>query len=333
MIEFKNIQIKYGDFTAIDNLNLTVGDGEFFTFLGPSGCGKTTTLRALVGFLTPSAGQILVDGKDFVNVPVEKRGIGMVFQSYALFPTMTVYENLAFGLKVKKMSASDIDRKVREVAKTIAIKDDQLVRNVSELSGGQQQRVALARAIVLEPKILCLDEPLSNLDAKLRISLRSELKRLQKNLGITTLYVTHDQEEALMLSDKIAVFNNGFVEQVGTPQEIYNHSKTEFVCDFIGDINKLGKSVVSQLNREGASLDGEKHAYIRLELIHFNPEPGCLKLTGEVMDFDYNGLTTKYRVNTCGEVIRVIKVNDGRPIYQTGEQIDMYLNPADIMQY
>lgn len=333
MIEFKNIQIKYGDFTAIDNLNLTVGDGEFFTFLGPSGCGKTTTLRALVGFLTPSAGQILVDGKDFVNVPVEKRGIGMVFQSYALFPTMTVYENLAFGLKVKKMSASDIDRKVREVAKTIAIKDDQLVRNVSELSGGQQQRVALARAIVLEPKILCLDEPLSNLDAKLRISLRSELKRLQKNLGITTLYVTHDQEEALMLSDKIAVFNNGFVEQVGTPQEIYNHSKTEFVCDFIGDINKLGKSVVSQLNREGASLDGEKHAYIRLELIHFNPEPGCLKLTGEVMDFDYNGLTTKYRVNTCGEMIRVIKVNDGRPIYPTGEQIDMYLNPADIMQY
>ena len=333
MIEFKNIQIKYGDFTAIDNLNLTVGDGEFFTFLGPSGCGKTTTLRALVGFLTPSAGQILVDGKDFVNVPVEKRGIGMVFQSYALFPTMTVYENLAFGLKVKKMSASDIDRKVREVAKTIAIKDDQLVRNVSELSGGQQQRVALARDIVLEPKILCLDEPLSNLDAKLRISLRSELKRLQKNLGITTLYVTHDQEEALMLSEKIAVFNNGFVEQVGTPQEIYNHSKTEFVCDFIGDINKLGKSVVSQLNREGASLDGEKHAYIRLELIHFNPEPGCLKLTGEVMDFDYNGLTTKYRVNTCGEVIRVIKVNDGRPIYQTGEQIDMYLNPADIMQY
>ena len=333
MIEFKNIQIKYGDFTAIDNLNLTVGDGEFFTFLGPSGCGKTTTLRALVGFLTPSAGQILVDGTDFVKVPVEKRGIGMVFQSYALFPTMTVYENLAFGLKVKKMSAAEIDKKVRDVAKIIAIKDEQLVRNVSELSGGQQQRVARARAIVLEPKILCLDEPLSNLDAKLRISLRGELKRLQKNLGITTLYVTHDQEEALMLSDKIAVFNNGFVEQVGTPQEIYNHSKTEFVCDFIGDINRLEKPIIRALNGEGASLNEEKHAYIRLELIHFNPEPGCLKLTGEVMDYDYNGLTIKYRVNTCGEVIRVIKVNDGRPIYQTGEKIDMYLNPADIMQY
>lgn len=212
MIEFKNIEIKYGDFTAIRDLNLTIEDGEFFTFLGPSGCGKTTTLRSLVGFLEPSSGQILVDGQDITHMPVEKRNIGMVFQSYALFPTMTVYENLAFGLKVKKLPAAEIDKKVREVAKIIEIKDEQLVRNVSELSGGQQQRVALARAIVLEPKILCLDEPLSNLDAKLRVGLRSELKRLQKTLGITTLYVTHDQEEALTLSDRIAVFNNGFVE-------------------------------------------------------------------------------------------------------------------------
>lgn len=225
MIEFKNIEIKYGDFTAIRDLNLTIEDGEFFTFLGPSGCGKTTTLRSLVGFLEPSSGQILVDGQDITHMPVEKRNIGMVFQSYALFPTMTVYENLAFGLKVKKLPAAEIDKKVREVAKIIEIKDEQLVRNVSELSGGQQQRVALARAIVLEPKILCLDEPLSNLDAKLRVGLRSELKRLQKTLGITTLYVTHDQEEALTLSDRIAVFNNGFVEQVGRPFDIYNHSE------------------------------------------------------------------------------------------------------------
>lgn len=192
MIEFKNIEIKYGDFVAIKDLNLTIGDGEFFTFLGPSGCGKTTTLRSLVGFLEPSAGQILIDGQDVTHMPVEKRNIGMVFQSYALFPTMTVYENLAFGLKVKKLSAAEIDKKVKDVAKVIEIREEQLTRNVSELSGGQQQRVALARAIVLEPKILCLDEPLSNLDAKLRVGLRSELKRLQKTLGITTLYVTHD---------------------------------------------------------------------------------------------------------------------------------------------
>lgn len=261
MIEFKNIEIKYGDFVAIKDLNLTVGDGEFFTFLGPSGCGKTTTLRALVGFLEPSAGQILIDGKDVTHTPVEKRNIGMVFQSYALFPTMTVYENLAFGLKVKKLSAAEIDRKVKDVAKVIEIKSEQLVRNVSELSGGQQQRVALARAIVLEPKILCLDEPLSNLDAKLRVGLRSELKKLQKNLGITTLYVTHDQEEALTMSDTVVVMDKGRIQQIGTPEDIYNEPKNAFVADFIGESNILNgvmvrDNVVKMYGREFPCVDG-----------------------------------------------------------------------------
>ena len=334
MIEFKNIEIKYGDYTAIENLNLKIEDGEFFTFLGPSGCGKTTTLRSLVGFLNPTSGEILVDGKNILEVPVEKRGIGMVFQSYALFPTMTVYENLAFGLKVKKMPQKEIDKRVREVAKVIEIKDEQLTRNVSDLSGGQQQRVALARAIVLEPKILCLDEPLSNLDAKLRIGLRSELKKLQKNLGITTLYVTHDQEEALMLSDKIAVFNNGYVEQVGTPQEIYNHSKSEFVCDFIGDINKLGKEILFEVNRQSKrKFDLGKTAYIRLELIHFTPNEDYIKLQGTVLDYDYNGLITKYRIQIGNEIIRVIRLNNGSSLYETGEMIDLYLKPDDIMQF
>lgn len=334
MIEFKNIEIKYGDYVAIDNLNLAIGDGEFFTFLGPSGCGKTTTLRSLVGFLNPTKGEIIVDGKNILDTPVEKRGIGMVFQSYALFPTMTVYENLAFGLKVKKMSKEEIDRKVKEVAKVIEIKDDQLVRNVSELSGGQQQRVALARAIVLEPKILCLDEPLSNLDAKLRIGLRGELKKLQKNLGITTLYVTHDQEEALMLSDKIAVFNNGYVEQVGTPQEIYNHSGSEFVCDFIGDINKIGINLIKEINKQaGDVLDKDKKAYIRLELVHLSPADGRVKLLGEIVDFDYNGLITKYRVKVGTEIIRVIRINDGNPTFETGRRVELYIDPKDIMQF
>lgn len=334
MIEFKNIEIKYGHYTAIENLNLKIEDGEFFTFLGPSGCGKTTTLRSLVGFLNPTSGEILVDGKNILEVPVEKRGIGMVFQSYALFPTMTVYENLAFGLKVKKMPQKEIDKRVREVAKVIEIKDEQLTRNVSDLSGGQQQRVALARAIVLEPKILCLDEPLSNLDAKLRIGLRSELKKLQKNLGITTLYVTHDQEEALMLSDKIAVFNNGYVEQVGTPQEIYNHSKSEFVCDFIGDINKLGKEILFEVNRQSKrKFDLGKTAYIRLELIHFTPNEDYIKLQGTVLDYDYNGLLTKYRIQIGNEIIRVLRLNNGSSLYETGEMIDLYLKPDDIMQF
>ena len=301
---------------------------------GLSGSGKTTTLRSLVGFLNPTSGEILVDGKNILEVPVEKRGIGMVFQSYALFPTMTVYENLAFGLKVKKMPQKEIDKRVREVAKVIEIKDEQLTRNVSDLSGGQQQRVALARAIVLEPKILCLDEPLSNLDAKLRIGLRSELKKLQKNLGITTLYVTHDQEEALMLSDKIAVFNNGYVEQVGTPQEIYNHSKSEFVCDFIGDINKLGKEILFEVNRQSKQkFDLGKTAYIRLELIHFTPNEDYVKLQGKVLDYDYNGLLTKYRIQIGNEIIRVIRLNNGSSLYETGEMIDLYLKPDDIMQF
>lgn len=260
MITFKDIQIKYNDFIAIDNLNLTINEGEFFTFLGPSGCGKSTTLRALVGFLEPSQGQILVDNQDITNLDPEKREIGIVFQSYALFPTMTVFDNIAFGLKVKKFLLKLLKLKFMKLRK-INISDEQLNRNISELSGGQQQRVALARALVLEPKILCLDEPLSNLDAKLRVSLRKELKRLQKELGITTLYVTHDQEEALTLSDRIAVFNNGFIEQVGTPYDIYNQSETQFVCDFIGSINKISQEVLKNYKARINTLKKLKDTY------------------------------------------------------------------------
>ncbi|MSS07189.1 ABC transporter ATP-binding protein [Clostridium sp. WB02_MRS01] len=334
MIEFKNIEIKYGNFTAIKELNLTIKDGEFFTFLGPSGCGKTTTLRSLVGFIEPSAGQIIIDGKDVTHTPVEERKIGMVFQSYALFPTMTVYENLAFGLKVKKYSAAEIDRKVKEVAKVIEVKEEHLVRNVSELSGGQQQRVALARAIVLEPKILCLDEPLSNLDAKLRVGLRSELKKLQKNLGITTLYVTHDQEEALTLSDRIAVFNNGFVEQVDKPYDIYNHSKSEFVCDFIGEINRLNEAVIDEIKRQtNYSLDRNKNSYIRLERISLKEVSGYKKLSGIIRDYDYNGVMTKYSVDVMGCMLRVIHINDGKPFLKPGQKLDLFIEPKDIMQF
>ena len=334
VIELKNVEIRYGDFVAVDNLNLTINEGEFFTFLGPSGCGKTTTLRALAGFNIPSKGQVVIDGRDVTEAPVEKRPIGMVFQSYALFPTMTVYENLAFGLKVKKLSAAEIDRKVKDVAKVIEIKSEQLVRNVSELSGGQQQRVALARAIVLEPKILCLDEPLSNLDAKLRVGLRSELKKLQKNLGITTLYVTHDQEEALTLSDRIAVFNNGFVEQVDKPYNIYNHSGSEFVCDFIGEINRLNAAVLSEVETQtGHALDGNKSGYVRLERISLKEIPGYAKMHGVIRDYDYNGVMTKYRVEVMGCEIRVIHVNDGQPFMEIGQELDIYMNPRDIMQF
>ena len=334
MVKFENIEIKYGDFVAIENLNLDIKEGEFFTFLGPSGCGKTTSLRALVGFLSPSKGKVYVGDKDVTNLPVEKRNIGMVFQSYALFPTMSVYDNIAFGMKVKKASKTEIDQKVHEVAAKIKITESQLKKNVSDLSGGQQQRVALARAIVLEPKILCLDEPLSNLDAKLRIDMRMELKRLQKELGITTLYVTHDQEEALTLSDRIAVFNNGYVEQVGTPYEIYNESKSEFVCDFIGDINRLKGELLSEVNTQsGANLDTNKTGFVRIERCISEEIAGYVKLTGKVEEAEFSGVLTKYVLECHGQELKYLEKNDGRRLYQENEQIDLYINPQDIMQF
>ena len=334
MVKFENIEIKYGDFVAIENLNLDIKEGEFFTFLGPSGCGKTTSLRALVGFLSPSKGKVYVGDKDVTNLPVEKRNIGMVFQSYALFPTMSVYDNIAFGMKVKKASKTEIDQKVHEVAAKIKITESQLKKNVSDLSGGQQQRVALARAIVLEPKILCLDEPLSNLDAKLRIDMRMELKRRQKELGITTLYVTHDQEEALTLSDRIAVFNNGYVEQVGTPYEIYNESKSEFVCDFIGDINRLKGELLSEVNTQsGANLDTNKTGFVRIERCISEEKAGYVKLTGKVEEAEFSGVLTKYVLECHGQELKYLEKNDGRRLYQENEQIDLYINPQDIMQF
>ena len=334
MIEFKHVDIKYGNFTAIKDLNLEIKEGEFFTFLGPSGCGKTTTLRSLVGFNIPASGQIIVDGKDVTNAPVDKRNIGMVFQSYALFPTMSVYENIAFGLKVKKMPKVEIDKQVKKVAEKIKISDAQLKKNVSELSGGQQQRIALARAIVQEPKILCLDEPLSNLDAKLRISLRSELKRLQRELGMTTLYVTHDQDEAMTLSDRIAVFNNGYVEQIGTPYEIYNHSKTEFVCDFIGDINRLGSKTLTEINKQtGANLDTTKTGFIRLERFVLEEKKDMAKIVGTMTDFEYSGMLAKYTLDVNGETVRIVEKNDGHKFFEKGQKMPFFVHPKDIMQY
>ena len=334
MVKFENVEIRYGDFVAINDLNLEIKEGEFFTFLGPSGCGKTTSLRALAGFITPSKGKVIVAGKDVTNLPVENRNIGMVFQSYALFPTMTVYENIAFGMKVKKLPKAEIDRKIREVAKKIKITDEQLQKNVSELSGGQQQRVALARAIVLEPKILCLDEPLSNLDAKLRIDMRLELKRLQKELGITTLYVTHDQEEALTLSDRIAVFNNGYIEQVGTPYEIYNSSKSEFVCDFIGDINRFGTKILTSINEQlGTKLDVQKTGFIRIEKCVNNYMPNHAKITGTVTELEFNGILTKYTLSCMGETIKYLEKNDGYKYYKEGDEVDLYIDYQDIMQF
>ncbi len=330
MIQLDNIVVRFGTFEALHNINVTVGEGEFFTFLGPSGCGKTTTLRTITGFIDPVSGSIRVKGQDITHVPIEERNIGIVFQSYALFPTMTVYDNIAFGLKIKKLKKAEVDKRVREIARKVDLSDEQLAKAVSQLSGGQQQRVAIARALVTGPAIICMDEPLSNLDAKLRVQLRNELKRMQQEFGITTIYVTHDQEEALTLSDRIAVFNKGSIEQIGTPNEVYNHSATEFVCNFIGDINRLSDDVSRAL---GADLS--MHNYIRLERIHVNvpAKEGDVVLEGTVKSREYYGLYIKYSIDLGSQIIKVIEKNDGINIYEAGQRVKAVLNPRDIMAY
>ena len=330
MIKLNDIVVKFGDFTALHDINVQVREGEFFTFLGPSGCGKTTTLRTITGFIEPVSGTVVVKDRDITHVPIEKRNIGIVFQSYALFPTMTVYDNIAFGLKIQKLRKDEIDQKVREIARKVDLSDEQLQKAVSQLSGGQQQRVAIARALVTGPAIICMDEPLSNLDAKLRVQLRNELKKMQKDFGITTIYVTHDQEEALTLSDRIAVFNKGYIEQIGTPNEVYNFSKTEFVCNFIGDINRLSDEVAAK-----AGLDLKKHNYVRLERLHVNvePRPGQVALPGTVTMREYYGLYIKYYIDIGSQIIKVIEKNDGVRIYEEGQAVEVILDPADVMSY
>ena len=335
MIRLNDIVVKFGDFTALHGINVHVKEGEFFTFLGPSGCGKTTTLRTITGFIDPAEGTVVVKDRDITHVPIEDRNIGIVFQSYALFPTMTVYDNIAFGLKVKKAKKAEIDQRVRDIARKVDLSDEQLQKAVSQLSGGQQQRVAIARALVTNPAIICMDEPLSNLDAKLRVQLRNELKKMQKDFGITTIYVTHDQEEALAISDRIAVMKDGHIMQIGTPNEVYNHSATEFVCNFIGDINRLETPLVQYLNDRGAGLDTAKHNYIRLERLHVNVQPrdGELALDGVVESREYYGLYIKYYINVEGQTLKVIEKNDGVNIYEPDQKVSVVINPSHVMAY
>lgn len=338
MIQFNDIQIKYGDFIAIDNLSLDINEGEFFTFLGPSGCGKTTTLRTLAGFQSPSRGTIKIADKDITNIPIEKRELGIVFQSYALFPSMTVYDNIAFGLKVDKMSKADIENRVYELAKLVDLKMTHLEKNVSDLSGGQQQRVAIARALAKKPKVIAFDEPLSNLDAKLRKQLRVELKKISTQSKMTAVYVTHDQEEALMLSDRIAVFNQGMIEQVGTPQEIYEKPISEFVCNFIGEANKLQPQTINEINTQSSNLHiPENHvAYIRVEKIKnrvIEAESDVITLKVKVTEKEYYGSNSIVMYDFYGEKIKSFIKEDGNNSYEIGDELYIYLDTNDILQY
>ena len=236
IIELKNVSIAFDSDQVLDNLNLDIRDGEFITFLGPSGCGKTTTLRIIGGFVEPDSGEVMFDSQKINGVPAYKRQVNTIFQRYALFPHLNVYENVAFGLRVSKTPKEEIDKKVTEMLKTVNLSGFER-RRVSSLSGGQQQRVAIARALVNSPKVLLLDEPLGALDLKLRKDMQNELKSIHDKMGITFIFVTHDQEEALSMSDRIVVMDLGKIQQIGTPTDIYNEPQNAFVADFIGESN------------------------------------------------------------------------------------------------
>lgn len=242
-VEIKNISMQFGDFIALDNINMSIKTGDFFSILGPSGCGKTTLLNIISGFLEPSAGEVSISGEAMNGISANKRPTSLVFQNLALFPNMSVYENIAFGLHVKKLSTKDIEAKVMSLLEMVSLKDYKN-SNVSELSGGQKQRVAIARALAVEPKVLLLDEPLSALDLKLRQHMRKELRSLQKLTGITFIYITHDQGEALSMSDQIAVMSGGKIEQISSPSELYDNPKTPFVASFVGENNAFEGTII-----------------------------------------------------------------------------------------
>jgi putative spermidine/putrescine transport system ATP-binding protein len=321
-LELTNIQKTYEGLVAVENFNLSIKQGDFISFLGPSGCGKTTTLRMIAGFEIPTAGQITLDGKDLTFLPPNRRNVGMVFQSYALFPNMTVANNIGYGLKVSGKPRAEITQRVDEMLALIHMEEFRS-RYPGQLSGGQQQRVALARALAIRPKVLLLDEPLSALDAKIRLELRHEIRRIQRQLGITTIYVTHDQEEALSLSDRIVVMSQGKIEQVGTPAQIYNFPETEFVAQFVGQINLLPVEVVNPLTGvvklgqqiiHAGQFDNLNGKAVRLAVRPEELSPGFIQgannLIGNVDAITYLGSIVRIRVEIEGHPVSLDVFNE-----------------------
>lgn len=338
MIELKNLYKSYRGKSVLMNISLTIQDNEFFVLIGSSGCGKTTLLKTLNKLNPIDKGEILINGTPINRIKVTQlpRLMGYVVQEGGLFPHMTVEDNIALAMRVAGYPKEKIYDRITELLELVNLEPDQYRSQYpSQLSGGQRQRIAIARALVLKPRLLLLDEPLGALDLKLRQQMQRELKDIQKRSGIAFLYVTHDQEEALTLSDRIAVFNKGFIEQIGTPNEVYNHSQTEFVCNFIGDINRLNDDTVSALRAAGAEVDASKHNYIRLERLHVNvaPRGGEIALDGTVESCEYYGLYIKYYIHVGTQSLKVIEKNDGVNIYDPGQRVKVILNPNDIMAY
>ncbi|HLF01155.1 MAG TPA: ABC transporter ATP-binding protein [Anaerolineales bacterium] len=340
-LELTNVNKSFGRgaSNAVNNFNLNAERGEFVSFLGPSGCGKTTTLRMIAGFELPTAGTITIDGKDMTSVPPNKRNVGMVFQSYALFPNLTVAGNIGFGMMVANKPKDEIRNRVEEMLDLIHL-SGYGNRYPYQLSGGQQQRVALARAIALRPHLLLLDEPLSALDAKIRVELRAEIRRIQQTLGITTIYVTHDQEEALSLSDRIVVMSAGNIEQTGTPFEIYNFPQTAFTASFVGHLNLLPVTVADStratfngrdlnLGQPGQYDKGQQvHLAIRPEEFRLGKDPARNMLEGRVESVTFLGSIVRVRVDLNSVIASVDLFNERQLVLpKVGEQITVSFPP------
>ena len=354
-VKLDGIGKSYGEQWVVRDVNLHIRRGEFFTFLGPSGCGKTTLLRIIAGFVFPEEGTVYLDGQPINQVPPWQRNVGLVFQNYALWPHMTVFENVAFGLRERKVARSEIERRVMETLKQVDLQGTEN-RRPSQLSGGQQQRVALARTLVIQPRLLLLDEPLSNLDAKLRIDMRIELLKLQRDLGLTTIYVTHDQEEALALSTRIAVMNGGRVVQEGTSRQIYEQPANEFVAAFVGKANLFSGRVL-QTQERFIEVQTDDNLIIRTAssgpaklpetgdevLLSVRPEAMELKaacstptgpnqLTGHVAASAYQGSFVEYEIQFAGRSLKTYAVNPkGKVLFQRGDEVAVTFAADDVV--
>ncbi len=335
IIELKNITVSFDGEKVLDDISLCISDKEFVTLLGPSGCGKTTTLRIIAGFLEPDLGDVFFDGKRINELPANKRNVNTIFQRYALFPHLNVYDNIAFGLKVKRVPKDEIKQRVKEMLKLINLEGFEK-RSISGLSGGQQQRVAIARAVINKPKVLLLDEPLAALDLKLRKDMQSELKNIQKQLGITFIFVTHDQEEALSMSDTVVVMNEGKIQHIGTPQDIYNEPVNAFVADFIGESNIIDgvmlddfkvkiEGVTLQCLDKGFKVNEEVDVVIRPEDVDIVPAEKGL-ITGEVTSVTFLGVHYEIIVDVNGFKWMIQTTDESK----VGDKVGLLIEPDAI---
>jgi iron(III) transport system ATP-binding protein len=353
-VKLDGIGKSYGEHWVVRDVDLHIRSGEFFTFLGPSGCGKTTLLRIIAGFVFPDEGTVYLDGQPVNHVPPWQRNVGLVFQNYALWPHMSVYENVAFGLRERKASRQEINQRVMDALRQVDLKGTEN-RRPSQLSGGQQQRVALARTLVIQPRLLLLDEPLSNLDAKLRIDMRIELLKLQRDLGLTTIYVTHDQEEALALSTRIAVINKGRVVQVDAPRQIYEQPASEFVAAFVGQSNLFAgrvlqakEGLIEVRTDDNLIIRAASHTCVlspqpgdevllsvrpeAMELRASGSSSGANQLTGQVAASAYQGTFIEYEIQLAARALKTYTVNPkGKAFFRPGQQVTVTFAADDVV--